>query len=902
MTVTVRAQEIRRPALVRHVEFDRLTHLVRAARDRHGRVAELTGDPGAGKSWLLDGLAARARRDGVTVWSGRCSEAGADQPFHPFLQALAAWRGPGGRIVPAAATLIDVLGAAGDAGTASFTGRHQLFVTVRRGLADCLAAAPGDVLLLLDDVHWADPLSVALLEMLIRRPVDGPLTTVVAHRPRQSPVRLRSVLDLGGVASVALGPLSYGQSARLLDGLAPETLQGLHDDAMGNPLYLTALAGQHRDRPADDGGPWTRGSLGARLLAETEPLREEARLVLDAAAVLGDVVDVGAVAAVAGVDRDVACRVLTELRRRDLIRPVPGSPGTLTFRHPLVRLALYGAADPCWRSAAHGRAARHLSATGAPPAEVARHAERSGILSADPALLVAAVHDALRNGRPAEAAHWVGSALRVQRAHGAEPGPGLWRPVVRALAATGDAAGVRELARQVLGGPVGARSVAFLSSVTAALGDAGEAQALVLAELTARGDADPAARALLHVQAQLSTVLAGRTPARADVEALARDAAHEDRVTGAGRLALLGMCMVIGGHTARAAEPLRSAARLLDGAETPAGSREGGHLLVLAWAEALMGWYDQARAHAERALSGARERGEAHLMAPLLGTLGYVLFHMGRPADAHTVSLEARSVAHRIGRDDHVGLADALIAASWARLGRPTLPNGRDDDPAAARTPINALLFAEAALTGGEPGRALALLLPYEPEPGDLPEQVPEPVQVYAAWCYELLAAATLRADDGQHARVARWAEAAEDAAVAVGLPEAAGYARLAKGHVFAQARRWEPAARCYEDALALLGDGPPGGARARDLARAALHHLALGPQAGLGELTSREREVADLAGEGLKTKDIAERLRISPRTVDVHLNRIYAKLGVGSRAALVRLLSVSEPPGPGPR
>nr|WP_062343030.1 helix-turn-helix transcriptional regulator [Herbidospora sakaeratensis] len=898
MTVTVRAHEIRRPALVRDLEFDRLTHLVRAARDRHGRVAELTGDPGAGKSWLLGGLAGEARRDGVTVLAGRCSEAGAEQPFHPFLQALATWRGPGGRIVPAAAALIDVLGCAGEAETASFAGRHRLFVTVRRGLADCLAAAPGDVLLLLDDVHWADPMSVALLEMLIRRPVDGPLTTVVAHRPRQSPVRLRSVLDLGGVASVALGPLSHGQSALLLDGVDLAAVRGLHDDAVGNPLYLTALAGL----PADDGGPWTRGSLGARLLAETEPLPGEARLVLDAAAVLGDVVDVVAVAAVAVVDRDVACRVLTELRRRDLIRPVPGSPGTLTFRHRLVRLALYAAVDPCWRSAAHGRAARHLSATGAPPAEVARHAERSGILSADPGLLTAAVHDALRNGRPAEAAHWVSSALRAHRAHGGEPGPESWRPVVRALAATGDAAGVRELARQVLGGPAGARSVAFLSSVTAALGDAGEAQALVLAELTACGDADPAARALLQVQAQLAKVLAGQVPARADVEALARNAAYEDDLTGAGRLALLGMCRVIGGHPTGAAEPLRAAARLLDGRETPAGSREAAHLLVLAWAEALMGWYDQARAHAERALSGARERGEAHLMAPLLGTLGYVHYHRGRPADAHAVSLEARSVAHRIGRDDHVGLADALIAASWARLGRPTLPTGRGDHLVAARTPINALLFAEAALTGGEPGRALAVLLPHEPEPGDLPEQVPEPVQVYAAWCYELLAAATLRADDGPPARVARWAEAAADAALAVGLPEAAGYALLAKGHALAHARRWEPAARCYEDALALLGDGPPGGARARDLARAAVHQASPGPQAGLNELTSREREVADLAGEGLKTKDIAERLRISPRTVDVHLNRIYAKLGVGSRAALVRLLSVSEPAGPGPR
>ncbi len=62
----------------------------------------------------------------------------------------------------------------------------------------------------------------------------------------------------------------------------------------------------------------------------------------------------------------------------------------------------------------------------------------------------------------------------------------------------------------------------------------------------------------------------------------------------------------------------------------------------------------------------------------------------------------------------------------------------------------------------------------------------------------------------------------------------------------------------------------------------------------GLDELTLREREVADLAGEGLKTKDIAGRLRVSPRTVDVHLTHIYSKLGVNSRAALVRLMALA--------
>ncbi|WP_030220266.1 helix-turn-helix domain-containing protein [Streptomyces bikiniensis] len=82
---------------------------------------------------------------------------------------------------------------------------------------------------------------------------------------------------------------------------------------------------------------------------------------------------------------------------------------------------------------------------------------------------------------------------------------------------------------------------------------------------------------------------------------------------------------------------------------------------------------------------------------------------------------------------------------------------------------------------------------------------------------------------------------------------------------------------------------------RARDLARAATAAARVheGPDGGaLAELTLRERQVAELAGEGLKTRDIAARLLVSPRTVDVHLTRIYSKLGVHTRAALVRLMA----------
>ncbi|MFI5633519.1 helix-turn-helix transcriptional regulator [Streptomyces sp. NPDC051664] len=91
-----------------------------------------------------------------------------------------------------------------------------------------------------------------------------------------------------------------------------------------------------------------------------------------------------------------------------------------------------------------------------------------------------------------------------------------------------------------------------------------------------------------------------------------------------------------------------------------------------------------------------------------------------------------------------------------------------------------------------------------------------------------------------------------------------------------------------------MFGDASPAGARARELARSAVRLTGRREDSGLGELTLREREVAELAGEGLKTKDIAERLRVSPRTVDVHLTHIYSKLGVNSRAALVRLMALA--------
>lgn len=897
---------------VRTAELARLTELVRAARDGRPALVELSGDPGTGKTRLLTALAREARGQGLAVLHGRCSEAEAQVPFHPLVQALTARQGAGAEAGAGAAATEALVAALTDVppGAEQSVWRSSYFAGLRRLLTAGPAASPGGTLLVLDDFHWADAGSARLVETLIRWPVDRGLMVVVAHRPRQAPVALRAVLqqgdELGAVETVTLGALPAHRCAEVL-GLcadAPE-LPRLYARSGGNPLYLSALA--EAGSPAGDAlDLWTSSSLGARLLAETALLPAVPRRVVHAAAVLGSVFDIDAVAEVAETSRDEACRALSELRRRDLVRST-AEPGVLAFRHPLLRGCLYADADACWRSGAHRRARDRFGRLGLPALDIAPHIERagSGMRPADGEVLAAAARACVQAGRPAEAAHWLTSALRLGRraGHDGSTGPAggeLWKQVVRALAAEGDAERIVALVADVLAGPDGrsprlrAGAVAFLAAVLGALGHDEEAQALLAAELPAAHAASPGEGLLLRVGQQLGKVLAGQVPARTDVEALVHGTDRADPVTAGGALGLAGLCAVLDGDMCAAEMSLDAAAQTLDEVDSgrQAGDQEAGHLLVLSWAEALMGWYGPAYGHAERALTAVRARGDAHFLPPLLDTLGYVHYQSGRLADALGAVREGSAAARAMGRSDHVALSDAITAAAWAQLGR-TAPRSAatgsfDRSAPEPRTPLNALLLAEASLASGEAGTALALLLP-EREAW----RVSEPVAVFAARNYELLAAAAVQTEADADTLDA-WAERAAAAASAVGLAEQSGHALLARGHALMGRALTAEAARCYGEAQRMLGDSSPAGARARELARSAVRLTARRESSGLDELTLREREVAELAGEGLKTKDIAGRLRVSPRTVDVHLTHIYSKLGVNSRAALVRLMALA--------
>ncbi|MFC9295698.1 AAA family ATPase [Streptomyces sp. NPDC057011] len=934
-------------ATVRTVELKRLARTLDAAGQGRSTAAELAGDPGTGKSRLLTALAAQAEHRGMKVLRGRCSEAESTVAYHPFIQALTTWQATdgAGSPLPQAAALIRALAQGPDRENADFSTRCRFYAELRTLIAACLDTVPGGALLVLDDYHWADPGTAELLQTLIHWPVTGGLAVVVAHRPRQIPAGVRATLHEGAeqglVDLVELPALDFEQGAALMrsaGGSAPDGpgVADLLERAAGIPLYLLALADAAREAAGGpDSRPPAAGGLAVRLHAELAPLDAVSLTVVHAAAVLGDTFTVDAVAEVAGVTRAECCAILGRLRRRDLVRTA-ASPGLLAFRHPLLRRGLYEEMDACWRAGAHRRALTCLRAQGAPATELAPHIERAGAgtLDGDRQDLVTAARTALHLGRPATAAHWLTVAIRLDRAAQpptAEPvSAELWQAVIQHLAAAGDAERVSRLVREVLAGPAGpitpaaapgagaaARpgEVAYLSAVLAALGRDEEAQGLIAAALSAETGLDPEAVALLQVRQQVAKVLAGQVPARADVEALVRATGGAAPVVAAGALALRGLCAVVAGDTCSAEWALLSAAQTIDELDDggTADEQESTLLLLLSWAEALMGWYGPAHGHAERALAAVRARGDAHLLAPLLDTLGYVHYQSGRMPDALAAAQECREVAKAAGRSDHVGLSDAITAAAWAQLGRGRPPTRTARPPAgdpmaSPRTPLNALLQAEAYLAAGDGEAAFALLLPRREA-----WRVSEPVAVLAARGYELLAAAAvtvgLEKVGMEPEGIAAWAAHSADAAAHVGIAEQSGHALMARGHALLSRRRTAEAAQAYEEAFELLGPDSPAGARARELGRELARESARaarsasgGPGAEpdarvegvLAELTLREKEVAALAGEGCKSKEIAVRLTVSHRTVEAHLTRIYSKLGVTSRAELARIVALA--------
>ena len=336
----------------------------------------LVGEPGIGKTRMLAELASRAEAQGHLVLTGGASEFERDLPFSVFVDALDEYVHG---LEPARLEMLDdetlselaqVLPSLSAVATphAAPLGRERYRAhRAVRTLLELLAASR-PVVLVLDDLHWADPGSVELVGALLHRRPAAPVALAVAMRRRQVPERLSAALErehrAGLVTMVELGTLTLAEVEELVGDGGGASASLLYEESGGNPFYVEELArsferagGTLPSRPTTSlEGVEVPSVVAAALTEELSLLSSSARAVLDGAAVAGDPFEPELAAAGAGTSEEAAIAALDELLVRDLLRPTD-VPRRFRFRHPLVRRAVYEAAPGGWRLGAHQRCA-----------------------------------------------------------------------------------------------------------------------------------------------------------------------------------------------------------------------------------------------------------------------------------------------------------------------------------------------------------------------------------------------------------------------------------------------------------------------------------------------------------------------------------------------------------------
>jgi DNA-binding SARP family transcriptional activator/Flp pilus assembly protein TadD len=375
------------PLVDRAEELGRLRdRLARAVRHGHPGLVTVLGEAGIGKTRLVHELAvqvtAEARvltgrclpyGDGITFWPLRelLAQAGAPQGSRRELEALLDGEADAGRV---AEWLAGALGPGGPGTLAA----PEIFWATRRLLETLARWRP--LVVVLEDLHWAEPTFLDLAEAVAGQARQGLLVIGVA-RPELLERRPAWAAGVPGATSVVLGPLADDDAGTLLSALAGATADSrgrLLEVAAGNPLFLEQLAASLGEPRWGEGEPELPATIQALLAARLELLGPGERAVLWRAAVVGRDFTREAVAELLPDQaRGPLGRHLRALAARGLVEAPPGTPGRFHFHHLLVQQAAYRAIPKSHRAELHERFAGWLERRAGEDEIVGYHLEQA---------------------------------------------------------------------------------------------------------------------------------------------------------------------------------------------------------------------------------------------------------------------------------------------------------------------------------------------------------------------------------------------------------------------------------------------------------------------------------------------------------------------------------------------
>jgi DNA-binding SARP family transcriptional activator/tetratricopeptide (TPR) repeat protein len=400
------------------------------------RFVVVEGEPGIGKTCLLEAIAAEAADDGALVTWGRTHESGAAPAYWPWLGAMRTLVDHRPDLAARLDPLLDPA-VVGDAGPAGF----RLHEAVASALETAAAHAP--VVVLLDDLQWADAATLDLIAFLTTRLVDAPVlvgvtlrtlelgrsdgvTTAlssIARRPGSRRLRLRGIDEAD---AAALAALTAGRP------VAPAVVAAVHARSGGNPFFsgeLVRLLTEEDlldDAAAVANAPVPAG-VGDVLRRRLDRLPDDTVEVLRVGAVLGRDIEVPLVAAAAGCTVDACLDALEPAVTQRLVTDGAEPPAFGRFAHALVREVLVEDMTTAKRARLHLRAADALLATA--DADDAAELVAEHLWAAVPLGVGARAAEALERaaavaGRRAAfttAADLLGRALSLRRAAASSP-------------------------------------------------------------------------------------------------------------------------------------------------------------------------------------------------------------------------------------------------------------------------------------------------------------------------------------------------------------------------------------------------------------------------------------------------------------------------------------------------